>query len=117
MRQVGYLAAAGIYALDNHVDRLSEDHRRARLLGQTLESCSYVNKVEPIDTNIVIFNLEDDVDEAAFLKAMSDKNILMITMGQGKLRLVTHLDFTDDMLEVVMRELKELEKEQLQPEL
>jgi threonine aldolase len=117
MRQVGYLAAAGIYALDNHVDRLAEDHRRARLLGQTLESCSYVRKVEPIDTNIVIFNLEDDVDEAAFLKAMSDKNILMITMGQGKLRLVTHLDFTDDMLEVVLKELKELEKEQLQPEL
>jgi len=117
MRQVGYLAAAGIYALDNHVDRLSEDHRRARLLGQTLESCSYVRKVEPIDTNIVIFNLEDDVDESAFLKAMSDKNILMITMGQGKLRLVTHLDFTDDMLEVVLKELKELEKEQLQPEL
>jgi threonine aldolase len=117
MRQVGYLAAAGIYALDNHVDRLSEDHRRARLLGQTLESCSYVRKVEPIDTNIVIFNLEDDVDETAFLKAMSDKNILMITMGQGKLRLVTHLDFTDDMLEVVLKELKELEKEQLQPEL
>ena len=117
MRQVGYLAAAGIYALDNHVDRLSEDHRRARLLGQTLESCSYVRKVEPIDTNIVIFNLEDDVDEAAFLKAMSDKNILMITMGQGKLRLVTHLDFNDDMLEVVLKELKELEKEQLQAEL
>lgn len=117
MRQVGYLAAAGIYALDNHVDRLAEDHRRARLLGQTLESCSYVRKVEPIDTNIVIFNLEDDVDEAAFLKAMSDKNILMITMGQGKLRLVTHLDFTDDMLEVVLKELKELEKEQIQPEL
>jgi len=117
MRQVGYLAAAGIYALDNHVDRLAEDHRRARLLGQTLESCSYVRKVEPIDTNIVIFNLEDDVDEAAFLKAMSDKNILMITMGQGKLRLVTHLDFTDDMLEVVLKELKELEKEQLQTEL
>ena len=73
--------------------------------------------MEPIDTNIVIFNLEDDVDERVFLKAMSDKNILMITMGQGKLRLVTHLDFTDDMLEVVVEELKELEKEQLQPEI
>ncbi len=117
MRQVGYLAAAGIYALDNHVERLSEDHHRARSLGQALESCSYVRKVEPIDTNIVIFNLEDDVDEAAFLKAMSDKNILMISMGQGKLRLVTHLDFTDDMLEIVVKVLKELEKEQLQPEI
>ena len=117
MRQVGYLAAAGIYALDHHVDRLSEDHRRAKLLGRALESCPYVRKVEPIDTNIVIFNLLDDVDENAFVKAMSDKNILMITMGQGKLRLVTHLDFTDDMLEVVIKELKELEKEQLKREL
>jgi threonine aldolase len=110
MRQVGYLAAAGIYALDHHVDRLSEDHRRARILGQTLESCSYVRKVEPIDTNIVIFNLEDGVDEGTFMKAMSEKNILMITMGQGKLRMVTHLDFTDDMLEFVVRALKELER-------
>lgn len=110
MRQVGYLAAAGIYALDHNVNRLSEDHRRARILGQTLESCSYVRKVEPIDTNIVIFNLEDDVNEGTFLKAMSEKNILMITMGQGKLRMVTHLDFTDDMLEVVIRELIELDK-------
>ncbi len=117
MRQVGYLAAAGIYALDHHVERLSEDHRRAKLLGRALESCPYVRKVEPIDTNIVIFNLLDDVDENAFVKAMSDKNILMITMGQGKLRLVTHLDFTDDMLEVVIKELKELEKEQLKREL
>ncbi len=117
MRQVGYLAAAGIYALDHHVERLSEDHRRAKLLGRALESCSYVRKVEPIDTNIVIFNLLDDVDENAFVKAMSDKNILMITMGQGKLRLVTHLDFTEDMLEVVIKELKELEKEQLEKEL
>ena len=114
MRQVGYLAAAGIYALDNHVERLAEDHRRARLLGQGLESCSYVRKVEPIDTNIVIFNLEDNVDEGAFLAAMSKRNILMITMGQGKLRLVTHLDFTDEMLEIVMNELKELEKEELE---
>ena len=115
MRQVGYLAAAGIYALDHHVDRLSEDHRRAKILGQTLESCSYVRKVEPIDTNIVIFNLEDGVEEAKFLKAMSEKNILMITMGQGKLRMVTHLDFTDDMLEIVIRELQKLDKVKIQP--
>ena len=115
MRQVGYLAAAGIYALDHHVDRLSEDHRRARILGQTLESCSYIRKVEPIDTNIVIFNLEDGVDEATFLKAMSEKNILMITMGQGKLRMVTHLDFTDDMLEIVIRELQKLDKVKIRP--
>lgn len=113
MRQVGYLAAAGIYALDNHVERLSEDHRRARLLGQALESCSYVRKVEPIDTNIVIFNLEDDLDEGVFLRAMSDQGILMITMGQGKLRLVTHLDFNDEMLEIVVNELEELEKKGL----
>jgi threonine aldolase len=117
MRQIGYLAAAGIYALDNHVERLSEDHRKARLLGKALESCSYVQKVEPIDTNIVIFNLREEVDESAFMRMMSEKNILMISMGQGKLRLVTHLDFTDEMLEVVLNELNQIEVEQLRPQL
>jgi threonine aldolase len=117
MRQIGYLAAAGIYALDNHVERLSEDHRKARLLGKALESCSYVQKVEPIDTNIVIFNLREEIDESAFMRMMSEKNILIISMGQGKLRLVTHLDFTDEMLEVVLNELNQIEVEQLRPQL
>jgi len=113
MRQIGYLAAAGIYALDHHVERLEEDHDNAKDLGAVLETCPYVSKVEPVETNILIFNLVEGLDEDLFMKAMARKNILMISMGQGKLRMVTHLDFTRDMLNMVKDELQKLDIEQL----
>ncbi|MDG5491890.1 low specificity L-threonine aldolase [Psychroserpens sp. SPM9] len=97
MRQAGYLAAAGLYALDHHLERLTEDHNKAKDIGKVLESLSIIKKVEPIETNIVIFELESHVDEAEFLKQLSDKNIYIIGMGSNKLRMVTHLDYTNDM--------------------
>lgn len=102
MRQVGYLAAAGIYALDNHVDRLVEDHKKAKIIGKILENLAFVSKVEPIDTNIVIFNLTDDVDDEEFINSLKVKGVLITSMGSGKLRMVTHLDFTDEMLETLI---------------
>ena len=59
MRQVGYLAAAGIYALDNNVNRLQDDHKRAQKIHQTLLDCSYVKSILPCETNIVIFEITD----------------------------------------------------------
>ncbi|CAL2087630.1 GntG family PLP-dependent aldolase [Tenacibaculum sp. 190524A02b] len=106
MRQAGFLAAAGIYALENQVVRLSEDHRRAKQIGQVLEDCSYVKKVEPIETNIIIFYVEETINPDEFMQKMADKGILLISMGEGKIRIVTHHDFTDDMLEVLIKELK-----------
>ncbi len=108
MCQVGYLAAAGIYALDNHVERLAEDHQRAKILGNTLKQNSYIKKVELIETNIVIFNVIDTVDENEFIEALQQKDISISSMGEGKLRMVTHLDFTDDMLEIVIKELNNI---------
>jgi threonine aldolase len=105
MRQVGYLAAAGIYALDNHVDRLAIDHTRAKIIGAALHNCALVKYVEPIETNIVIFNVVDDIDELAFINRLNDAGISLISMGNGKLRLVTHLDFTEEMLEIVVKTL------------
>ena len=102
MRQVGYLAAAGIYALDHHVERLESDHSRAKKLGMALEKSEWVSKVEPIETNIIIFNLHKHLDEQVFLKNLEKKQIKLISMGEGKLRIVTHLDFTDVMLEKVV---------------
>jgi threonine aldolase len=113
MRQIGYLAAAGIYALDHNIGRLSEDHLKAKALAKALEACSFVRKVEPVETNILIFNLMEGIDDELFLKAMAERDILMISMGQGKLRMVTHLDFTDDMLHEVIAELNQLELKQL----
>jgi len=108
MRQVGYLAAAGIYALDNHIERLAEDHRRARQIAEVFESSSLIKKVEPVETNIVIFYTADHIDENDFVQKLAEKDILIIGMGQGKLRIVTHLDFSDEMLEKLLNTLKNL---------
>lgn len=108
MRQVGYLAAAGIYALDHHVERLADDHNKAQQIAEVLSGLSYIKKVEPIETNIIIFYVNDDIDEQEFVQKLKYKGILLIGMGQGKLRIVTHLDFTDEMLERLIKELKVL---------
>ena len=108
MRQVGYLAAAGIYALDNHIERLAIDHNRAKILGRTLQNCAFVKNVEPIETNIVIFNVVETISEEAFISRLNDAGIGLISMGQGKLRMVTHIDFTEEMLESVVHTLENI---------
>ncbi|WP_111682707.1 threonine aldolase family protein [Winogradskyella tangerina] len=97
MRQVGYLAAAGLYALDHHIERLSEDHSKALEIGEVLSGLTFIKKVEPIETNIIIFELNDDIDENTFLNRLKEKEIHIIGMGSNKLRMVTHLDYTDQM--------------------
>lgn len=106
MRQVGYLAAAGLYALDNHIDRLEEDHKKAKEIAKVLSGLSMIKIVEPIETNIVIFELNPDVDENAFVQKLADDNIKIIGMGGGKLRMVTHLDYTDAMHDKLLASLQ-----------
>ena len=108
MRQAGYLAAAGIYALDNHIDRLAIDHTRAKIIGVALQNCKLVKYVEPIETNIVIFNVIDSINEDDFVNRLKKAGISLISMGQGKLRMVTHLDFTEEMLEMVVSTLENI---------
>ncbi|AWA30690.1 threonine aldolase [Flavobacterium magnum] len=108
MRQVGYLAAAGIYALDHHVARLADDHRRAKELGTLLESLPWVEKVEPVETNILIFNLRKGLDENQLIQALKERNILISSMGHGKLRIVTHLDYKEVMHDYVRETLQRI---------
>lgn len=108
MRQVGYLAAAGIYALDHNVDRLQQDHDRAKSLGKALKSSDWVEKVEPVETNIIIFKLHKHLDEKLFLTALEKEQIKIISMGEGKLRIVTHMEFTDEMLSKVIEVLERI---------
>ena len=108
MRQVGYLAAAGIYALDNHIERLEEDHDKAKIIAKVLQGLPYIKKVESVVTNIVIFYTMDNIDDADFVNKLKERNILITGMGQDKLRIVTHLDFTQSMLEKLLEELKSL---------
>tara|TARA_R110000764_G_scaffold2980_2_gene12632 strand:- start:132 stop:1154 length:1023 start_codon:yes stop_codon:yes gene_type:complete len=106
MRQSGFLAAAAIYALDNHVDRLAEDHKKAKEIGKMLAAKSFIKKVEPIETNIVIFEIDETfMTSDQFVNKLKEKDILIIGMGQGKLRMVTHLDYTDDMHEELLKQL------------
>ncbi len=98
MRQAGFLAAAGIYALDNHVIRLKEDHIRARALGEMLINVPVVSEILPVATNIVIARLED-VSPEEFLKKLAEKDIKAVKFGKDLVRFVTHLDFGDDELE------------------
>jgi threonine aldolase len=108
MRQVGYLAAAGIYALDHNIERLAEDHRRAIELAAVLQSKDWVASVEPVETNILIFTLSPQVNESQLIEKLKQKNILISSMGQGKLRMVTHLDYREVMHTYVIETLEKL---------
>jgi len=106
MRQAGYLAAAGIFALDNNINRLTQDHLRAKEIGKVLSTLSYVESVMPVDTNIVIFNLTDKYTAVSFEEALKPFDIKLAAFGKQTIRFVTHLDFTDEMLANVIEVLK-----------
>ncbi len=98
MRQAGFLAAAGIYALEHQVERLKEDHHRARVLGQFLIQAPHVAEVLPVATNIVIARLEG-ISPEAYLQQLAAQGIKGVKFGKDLVRFVTHLDFGDDHLE------------------
>ena len=97
MRQVGILAAAGLHALDHHVDRLADDHRRARRIADVVDAAA-PGRVDPaeVDTNIVV--IADD-GAAAVVAACKEQGVLVSLLDQRHLRLVTHLDVGDDDVE------------------
>ena len=108
MRQAGYLANAGLYALDNNIERLSEDHKKAKEIGEVLMKSKFVKSVEKIETNIVIFQLQEDINEFSFIKKLNKLNIKLISMGSNKLRLVTHLNYTNNHHEYFISSIKSL---------
>jgi threonine aldolase len=108
LRQVGYLAAAGLYALDHHVSRLAEDHTHARALADIIRQQPWVDAVVEPQTNILIFSLREGLDEQHFLGQMEAHGVRMLTLGHGRLRLVTHLDFKQEDLSLVSEALKRI---------
>jgi threonine aldolase len=97
-RQAGFLAAAGVYALDHHVNRLKMDHARARKIGAMLERLPEVEEIYPIDTNIVIFRLPEHILASDYVAHLAEKGILAVTFGKHLVRFVTHLDITEEHL-------------------
>lgn len=106
MRQAGFLAAAGIYALDHNIERLKEDHKRAKILGEEIKKLSFVEELFPVDTNLVVFRLSENMKSEDFLKKLFQKNIKAVSFGKQLIRMVTHLDFTDDMLDEFIKTLR-----------
>lgn len=97
-RQAGFLAAAGIYALDNHVERLKDDHRRAKEIGTMLAAMPFVKSLYEIRTNIVIFELPETILATDFTAKMLEKGVGCVPFGKHLVRFVTHYEITDDHL-------------------
>jgi threonine aldolase len=99
MRQAGFLAAAGIYALDNNVQRLAQDHDHAKALAMALSKVSYVSSVMPVETNIVLFDVAEGLKADQIVKALANKDILCSTTSDKTIRFVTHLDVSPAMID------------------
>lgn len=108
LRQSGYLAAAGIYSLQNNINRLEEDHRRAKELAKQLERCPWVAVVEPVETNIVIFSAKAPIQDQEVISKLKQKGIAISLLAKGKLRIVTHLDYKQVMHEYVLEALEKM---------
>jgi threonine aldolase len=104
MRQAGFLAAAGIYALDHHVERLKIDHANAQILSEALSDCDWVSKVLPAETNLILF---DTIEPAAVVLAkLAEKGIMALPTDQHRIRFVLHLDVHPEQVEYVVGVLK-----------
>jgi threonine aldolase len=108
MRQAGYLAAAGLFALQHHVLRLRDDHMKAKALESELSSLPYVADVLPVETNIVIFTLRDPLGTEAFLQQLRRQNILALSMGGRTIRIVFHLDISAAQFDALLEALRRI---------
>lgn len=106
MRQAGYLAAACLFALKNNINRLKEDNKRAQKIGAVLKNLPYVDSVRPVKTNILIFDLKDTFTAESFLEKLKAEGIQAVAFGPQTVRFVTHLNFTEEMMEKVIATLK-----------
>ena len=104
MRQAGYMAAAGIYSLDNHIERLREDHDHARAIADALKGKPFVKQIFPVETNIVIFET-NGMKPKEFCEKMKKEDILCLPMSPTTVRMVTHLGITSNMIEQLLRAL------------
>ena len=109
MRQAGFLAAAGIYALDNNVKRLKHDNDNAKKIGAILRGLPYVENLRPVMTNIVIFDVKAPLTGDLFLKKIGEHGIQAALFGPNTVRFVTHLHITNEMIDALISILKNLE--------
>lgn len=105
MRQAGFIAAAGIYALEHHITRLQEDHDRAKEIERVLLEQQWVKGVTPVESNIVIFDTPEN-KASEYVQKLKDRGVLCFPFGPSKIRFVTHLDFNDEHLNALIKVLR-----------
>jgi threonine aldolase len=108
MRQAGMLAAAGIYALDHHVERLKEDHQNALLISACLEKKSFVEHILGVETNIVIAQIGGKYTATSLAAALKEQGILTIAMTPTLIRFVLHLNITKEQIEQTIHTIEGL---------
>ena len=108
MRQAGYLAAAGIYALENNIQRLQEDHLHARQIADALGKKDFIGKIMPVETNIIIFEVTGSYDPKKFCSELLQHDILCLSISATQVRMVTHLDITKEMVKNLINVIEAL---------
>ena len=108
MRQAGYLASAGIYALRNNVERLSQDHLHAKQIAEALSKKEFVTEVFPVETNIIIFSVAQPYTPKTLVAKWKESGVLGYAISPTQVRLVTHLDITPEMVEKTIETIKAL---------
>ena len=107
-RQAGILAAAGIYALENNINRLTEDHKHAQQIAAALLKKDFVGEILPVETNIVIATIKDRFTPTTFVEAMAKHNIKLFSVSNTQVRLVLHLNVTNQMVEETIQVINSL---------
>lgn len=108
MRQAGYLAAACIYALEHHIERLAEDHQHAKQIAAALAKKDFIGSIMPVETNIIIFEVKNSYNPKSFCKRLEEDDILCLAISNTQVRMVTHLDFTNEMLNKLLKVIEAL---------
>jgi threonine aldolase len=108
MRQAGFLAAACIYALQHNIDRLAQDHLNAKLIAGELLKKNFIGKIMPVETNILIFEVTGGYTAKSFADFLAAHDVLALPISSSQVRMVTHLDITDQMMDDMLTFIKTL---------
>ncbi|MFZ9582856.1 MAG: threonine aldolase family protein, partial [Crocinitomicaceae bacterium] len=109
MRQAGIIAAAGLFALKNNVERLKEDHENAQRLTLTLKDLAWVESILPVETNIIVVSVKSPARRDEIIESLRKEGLLCIAFGPGMIRFVTHLNIDRSMVEQACRILKKIQ--------
>ncbi len=108
MRQAGFLAAAGLYALKNNVERLTQDHAKAKELETAFLKCDWVQTALPVETNILVVILKDETKRDPIIRKFEETGVKVSAFGPGMIRLVTHLDISQENVAYTIEQLKNI---------